>query len=111
MQQHTHIFYQLETTETMRAFIAHNMDGSEDLLASLETTKSETAIAWKLAKEGVDLLRKAKEEKKVVQAKARRLAEEKEVMAVDKKKVEKKVAQLRQKLQDLRVDLSLRRMT
>ncbi|RVW33321.1 hypothetical protein CK203_085306 [Vitis vinifera] len=32
------LFYRLETVKTMRAYIAYNMDGNEDLLASLETT-------------------------------------------------------------------------
>lgn len=50
------------------AYIAHNMDESENLLTSLETAKSEVTATWKLI-EGVSLLRKAEEEKEVVQAK------------------------------------------
>lgn len=76
----------------MRAFIDHNMDGNEDFLTSLKTTKSEAAATRKLVEEGVSLLRKTKEKKDVVQAKAHRLAEEKEVIATDKKKAKKEVA-------------------
>ena len=42
------------------------MDGNDDLLASLKTTKSEAAVAWKFAEEGVNLLKKVEEEKEVV---------------------------------------------
>ncbi|RVW86643.1 hypothetical protein CK203_039786 [Vitis vinifera] len=38
MRQRVQLFYRLETVKTMRAYIAYNMDGNEDLLASLETT-------------------------------------------------------------------------
>ena len=53
----------------MRAYVAYNMDGNEDLLTNLEMMKSEVDATQELAKEGVDLLRKAKEEE-VSQAKA-----------------------------------------
>ncbi|RVW98875.1 hypothetical protein CK203_033826 [Vitis vinifera] len=43
-------FQQLEATETMRAYISHNMDENEELIANLETTRSEATIAQKLAK-------------------------------------------------------------
>ena len=72
----------------MRAYIAHNMDKNEDLLVSLEMTKSEATAAWKFAEEGDGLLRKTEEEEKVVKVEARWLAEEKEVMAINKKKAE-----------------------
>lgn len=88
MWQHIHLFYRLEIVETMKAYIAHNMDKNEDLLASLEMTKSEATAAWKFAEEGGGLLRKTEEEEKVVKVEARWLAEEKEVMAINKKKVE-----------------------
>nr|CAN72402.1 hypothetical protein VITISV_033808 [Vitis vinifera] len=45
MWQHIHLFYRLEIVETMKAYIAHNMDKNEDLLASLEMTKSEATAA------------------------------------------------------------------
>ena len=69
MLQRTHLFHQLEVAETMRAYVAYNMDGNEDLLTNLEMMKSEVDATQELAKEGVDLLRKAKEEE-VSQAKA-----------------------------------------
>ena len=59
----------MEVAETMRAYVAYNMDGNEDLLTNLEMMKSEVDATQELAKEGVDLLRKAKEEE-VSQAKA-----------------------------------------
>ena len=68
------------------------MDENEELLAGLKTTRNETTTTWKLAEEGADLLRKAKEEKEAFQAKTRRLAKE---------KVEEEVTCLRQELQDL----------
>lgn len=91
----THFFHRLEATETMRAYVVHNMDKNEDLLASLETTKSKSDAVRKLAKEGVGLLRKAKEEKEASQAKARQLNEEKMAMADDKKKAKEEAARLR----------------
>ena len=50
MQECTHLFYRLEAIETMRAYIAHNMDGSEDLHARLKTIESKVVVARKLAK-------------------------------------------------------------
>nr|CAN60233.1 hypothetical protein VITISV_016497 [Vitis vinifera] len=74
----------MKQSKTMRAYIAHNMDGNEELLADLEKAKSEVVAAQKL-----------------VEAEALDLAEKKEVMAAKKENVEKKVARLRQELQDL----------
>ena len=102
MQQHTHLFHWLEAIETMMAYVAHNVDENEDLLANLEIVKSETVAAQELAKEGVGLLRKAEEEKNVSQAKARQLVEEKTIMAAEKEKVEEEAVRLRHELQDLR---------
>ena len=45
MRQRAHLFHRLEAIETMRAYVAHNVDENEDLLANLETTKSEAAVA------------------------------------------------------------------
>lgn len=82
----------------MKAYIAYNMDGNEELQVGLETTRSEATVARKLAEEGAYLLMKANEEKKVSQAKARRLVEEKVVMAAKKKKVEEEIVRLRREL-------------
>lgn len=65
IRQHTHLFHWLEAAETIRAYVAHNMDGNKDLLASLETTKNKVATAWKLD-EGVGLLKKVEEENEAV---------------------------------------------
>lgn len=70
----------------MKAQIAHSIDGNKELLAGLETAKSEAATIQKLAKEGVSLLRKAEKETKVSQVEARQLAEEKTTMAAENKK-------------------------
>ena len=85
----------MEATETMRAYVAHNMDRNEDLITSLKTVKSEVVAARKLDEEGVCLLRKAKENKEASQTKTHRLAKDKEVMATDKKKAQEEVARLR----------------
>ena len=103
MQERTHLFYRLEAIETMRAYIAHNMDGSEDLHARLKTIESKVIVALKLAKKGASLLRKAEKEKEAAQVEARWLAEKKEVMEAGKKKVEEEAERLRQELQELRV--------
>lgn len=66
MQQHAHIFHRQEAAETMRAYVAHNMDENEDLLSNLETTKSKAVAARKLDKERAGILRKVEEEKEVV---------------------------------------------
>ena len=75
----------------MRAYIAHNMDGSEDLRTNLKNMKSEVVAYWKLVEEGTSLLRKVEEEKEAVQTNTHRLAEEKDAMAADKEKAEEKV--------------------
>lgn len=41
----------------MRAYIAHNMDDSEEIQARLEATEGEKVVAKKFADEGVGLLR------------------------------------------------------
>lgn len=70
MQQHAHIFHRQEAAETMRAYVAHNMDENEDLLASLETMRSKVAATQKFSEEGVDLLRMIEKENEVTQAEA-----------------------------------------
>ena len=42
----------------MRAYVAHKVNGNEDLLSNLETMKNEAAAAQELVEEGVNLLRK-----------------------------------------------------
>ena len=103
MQERTHLFYWLEAIETMRAYIAHNMDGSEDLHARLKMIESKVVVARKLAKKGASLLRKAEEENEAAQAEACRLAEKKKTMEAGKKKAEEEAKWLRQELQELRV--------
>lgn len=53
----------MEAIETMRTYIAHNMEENEELLAGLEITRSEVVAPWKLVEEDVCLLRKVEEEK------------------------------------------------
>lgn len=60
--------------------------------------KGELIIAQKVVDEGVGLLRKVKEEKEAIEAKAHQLMEEREMMEASKKKVEKEVERLRQEL-------------
>lgn len=93
----------------MRVYIAHNMDDNEDLRARLELAKSEAAATRKLAKEGVELLRKTKEGKEATKVEACRLVEEKEAMEADKKNVEEEVRRLRQELQELRARFSIQK--
>ena len=88
MWQLAHLFQWLEAAETMRAYIAHNMDGNEELLADLETIKSKVATTRKLTKKGACLLRKVDEKKANMVAKKENAKEE--------------TARLRQELQDLR---------
>lgn len=98
MRQRAHLFQPLEVTETMRAYVAHNMDRNEDLLASLEMTRNEAVVVQNLSEEGVGLLRKADEKKDVSQAEAWRLTKEKATIATHKEKVEEEVIWLRQEL-------------
>ena len=86
----------------MRTYIAHNMDGNEELLADLETARSKVVAARKLAEEDVCLLRKDDEENEVSQAEACQLDEEKMAMSTKNEKSKEKTAWLSQKLQDLR---------
>lgn len=86
MWQQAHLFQQLEATETMRAYISHNMDENEVLLVGLETAKSEATTTRKLAEEGIGLLKMFKNEKESSQAKAYRLVEEKTVIEAKNEK-------------------------
>lgn len=100
MWQRAQLFYRLEVAENMRAYIAHNMDNSEDFCTRLELAESKAAIAGKLVEKGIELLRKMEEVNEVAEAEAHQLAEEKKAMEVGKKNVEKEVGQLRQKLHE-----------
>lgn len=73
----------------MSAYIAHNMNGNEELPTDLETTMSEVTTAQKLTKQGANLLRKIEEEKEASQTEARRQAKKQATMATKKKKTEK----------------------
>lgn len=79
----------------MRAYIAHNIDGNEELLADSEKAKSEVVAAHKLAEECISQLRKAKKENETSQAEALDLAEEKKVMAAKKENIEEEATRLR----------------
>lgn len=57
------LFKWLEATKTMRTYIAHNMDESEELCSKLKSMESELVVAWKVADEGVGLLKKAEKGK------------------------------------------------
>ena len=82
----------------MRAYVAHNVDENEDLLANLEMAKGEVVVAQQMVEEGVGLRRKAKEEKEASQAEVHWLAKNKATMAAKKEKVEEKTVRLRQEL-------------
>lgn len=47
----------------MRAYIAYNMDKSEELCSKLKSMESELVVAWKVVDEGVGLLKKAEKGK------------------------------------------------
>lgn len=79
----------------MRAYIAHNMDGREELRVGLEAVDGELAIAQKIVDEGVKLLKKTKKVKEAIEAEARRQVNERDRMETDKRKVEKEVEWLR----------------
>ena len=98
MWQRAQLLYQLEVVETIKAYIAHNMDGSEDLHTRLETIESEIVDARKLIDEEVGLLRKAEEWNEAAEVEACQLAEEMEMMEAGKKKVEEEARRLRQGL-------------
>ena len=102
MWQQAHLFQRLEATKTMRAYIVHNMDGNEEILANLGTTMSEVVAARKLVEKSVSLLRKDKEEnKEASQVEAHWLAEETATMDVEKEKVEEETIWLKRELQNL----------
>ena len=70
MRQHALLFKRLKVVETMRVYIAHNIDDSEELRSKLKSVGDELATARKVAKKGVRLLRKSKEERKTTEAEA-----------------------------------------
>lgn len=86
----------------MRAYIAHDIDCSEELRARLKPVEGEFAATQKVVDEGVELLRKVDEGKEAVEIEAPRLAKEKEEMEASKKKVEEEAKRLRWELQELR---------
>ena len=86
MWQRAQLFKRLEATETMRTYITHNMDDSEELCVKLESVENKLIAAWKITDEWAKLQKKAKGEKEAVKAKACWLAEEREVMEAGKKK-------------------------
>ena len=102
MWQLAHLFQWLEAAQTMRAYIAHNMDGNKELLADLETIKSKVATTRKLTKKGACLLRKVDEKKEKSQVEAHQLAEKKANMVAKKENAKEETARLRRELQDLR---------
>ena len=82
----------------MRAYIAHDMGGNEELCTRLEVVEGEAVVAQKLADEGVGLLRNVEKGNEVAEVESRRLDEERGVMKASKKKAEEKAEQLRQEL-------------
>lgn len=64
----------------MRAYIAHHMDSGEDLRSKLKLAKSELAADWKIADEGVGLLRKVEEAREAAETEACQLRKEGEAM-------------------------------
>ena len=86
MRQRAQLFKRLEATETMRTYITHNMDDSEELCAKLELVEDKLIAAWKITDEWAKLRRKVEEKKEAVKAEACLLAEEREVMEAGKKK-------------------------
>lgn len=93
----------------MRAYIAHNMDGREELRAGLEAVDGELTVAQKVADEGVRLLKKTEEVKEAVEVRAHQLAKERDGMETDKRKVKKEVERLKQELQELRTGFSFKK--
>lgn len=63
MRERALLFKWLEAAKTMRVYIANNMDESEEIHFKLKSVESKLAVAWKVADEGVEFLRKTKEEK------------------------------------------------
>ena len=76
MQHCAMLFKRLEATKTMRVYIAHNMDDSEEHRAKLKSVEDEFAVARKVVDEGVKLLRKIEKGKETAKAESRRLTEE-----------------------------------
>ncbi|KAL6324434.1 hypothetical protein AAG906_013038 [Vitis piasezkii] len=70
MRQRALLFKRLKVVETMRVYIAHNIDDSEELRSKLKSVGDELATARKVAKKGVGLLRKSKEERKTTEVEA-----------------------------------------
>lgn len=73
VRRHTLLFEQLEIVEAMRAFISHRMSGGEELRTRLERAKNNLVVAQKLAAEGVEALKLAEGERKMIHAEADKL--------------------------------------
>lgn len=95
MRQHALLFKPLEVVETMRAYIVHNMDDSEEVHSKLKSVKGELVVAQKSTDEGVGLLRKVEDEIEMVEAESFRLKEKREEMETKHKEVKQENERLR----------------
>lgn len=86
----------------MRAYIAHNMDNSEEVHSKLKSVDGELVVAQKAADKGVGLLRKVEKEREMVEVEALWLKEEMEEMETKHKEVKQENERLRQEMKELR---------
>lgn len=70
MRQRALLFKQLEVVETMRAYIVHNMDDSEEVRSKLKSVEVKLVVARKATNEGVELLRKVEDEREMAEDEA-----------------------------------------
>lgn len=95
MRQRALLFKQLEVVETMRAYIVHNMDDSEEIRSKLKSVEGKLVVARKATDEGVGLLRKMEDKRETAKVEALQLKEKMEEMETKHKEIKQKNERLR----------------
>lgn len=93
--QHALLFKLFKAAKTMRAYITHNMENSEELHARLKSLGAKLAAARKTVDEGTELLRNEENGRKAVEFEAHWLAKERDVTEARHKKADEENERLR----------------
>lgn len=95
IHQHALLFKLFKATKTMRAYITHNMDNSEELHARLKSLGVKLVAARKIADEGTKLLRNEENGREAVKVEARWLAKKRDVTEARHKKADEENERLK----------------
>lgn len=102
VRQRALLFERLKIAESMRSFISHCLGGSEDLRSILKRLEADLTTAQKAIADGVEALKKAKEEMEAFQIEAEKLRKESKVVEAKLKEVEQENSQSNNEVDELR---------